>query len=345
MTYVRNHWYAVAWSKEIGEALTARRLMGEPVVLYRGSDGVVHALEDRCPHRFLPLSMGRRKGDAIECGYHGLTFGRDGSCVRVPGQDSIPSTARVRCYPAAEHMGLVWLWPGDPDRATETELFELERYDDPDWEVVHGEALHVNASYLSLADNLCDPAHVAFVHQSTLGNAAHEDVPISVEIEERRVTTSRWTIDAEPIPLFRQMGLFDGNIDRWQFYIFDAPSTAVIDFGGAPTGTGAPEGNRSNCVWMYACHFLTPIDERSSVDHWLVVKNHKARDAAENEALAGQLRSAFAEDKAILEAIQREEERVPDGRPLRIAVDKGAVMMRRIVERMAAAERAAGAAG
>ena len=335
MTYVRNSWYAIAWTREVEGSLVARRIMGEPVVLYRTAAGDPVALEDRCPHRFLPLSMGQRSGDHVVCGYHGMTFGRDGRCVRVPGQDTVPPSARVRSYPVRDHMGLVWIWPGDPDLAGCTPLFDLPQYDDPDWEVVHGEALHVRADYLALAENLCDPAHVAFVHQSTLGNKAHEDVPIEVEIEGDRVVTTRWTLDAEPIPLFRKLDRFKGNIDRWQIYIFDAPNTSVIDFGGADAGTGAPEGNRDDCVWMFACHFLTPVDHNEAVDHWLVVKNYKATSPDRNEVLKEQLRMAFAEDKAVLEAIQREEERLPDRRPLRIAVDKGAVMMRRIVERLA----------
>jgi vanillate O-demethylase monooxygenase subunit len=95
---------------------------------------------------------------------------------------------------------------------------------------------------------------------------------------------------------------------------------------------------------MFACHFLTPIDQRTTVDHWLVVKNYRAPSATDNEALKAQLKIAFDEDKDILEAIQREEDRVPGGRPLRLALDKGAVMMRSIVQRMAEAERTAQAA-
>lgn len=335
---IKNCWYAVAWSRELGDAPLARMVACEPVVLFRQGDGRPAALEDRCPHRFLPLSMGRLKSGTIECGYHGMRFDGSGQCLAVPGQATIPPSAKVRPFPVCEHMGLIWLWPGDPAASEGTKPFDLEQYHDPTWEVVEGEALAVDANYLSLADNLCDPAHVAFVHQSTLGNAAHIDVPITVEMDDRTVTTTRWTIDAEPIPLFQKLGRFAGRIDRWQIYIYHAPNIAVIDFGGADTGTGAPEGRRDNCVWMFACHFLTPIDERRSLDYWLVVKNYKAVDPQANEALKAQLKIAFSEDKAILEAIQREEKRQPGTKPLHIAIDKGAVMMRRIVERMTKAE-------
>lgn len=331
---IRDCWYVAAWSRELVDTPLARQIAGDPIVLFRQSDGQPAALADRCPHRFLPLSMGRMRSGGIECGYHGMTFNGQGQCVRVPGQETIPPSARVHAYPVKEHMGMIWIWPGDPAVAETIPVFDLPQYHEPDWEVVEGEALAVDANYLSLADNLCDPAHVAFVHQSTLGNAAHVDVPITVEMVGNTVTTTRWTLNAEPIPLFQKLGRFAGSIDRWQIYIFHAPNIAVIDFGGADTGTGAPEGDRSDCVWMFACHFLTPIDERRSLDYWLVVKNYRSEPTA-NDALKAQLKIAFAEDKAILEAIQSEEERVPGAKPLHIAVDKGAVLMRRIVDRMA----------
>ena len=50
------------------------------------ADGTAVALEDRCCHRALPLSMGRVIGDRLQCGYHGLEFDTTGACVAVPGQ-------------------------------------------------------------------------------------------------------------------------------------------------------------------------------------------------------------------------------------------------------------------
>ncbi len=66
-------------------------------MLYRTSTGAVAALEDACPHRLTPLSMGRLKGDAIECGYHGMTFDCRGQCVRIPGQSKSRGTRK--CSP------------------------------------------------------------------------------------------------------------------------------------------------------------------------------------------------------------------------------------------------------
>lgn len=336
--YVRNAWYPAAWSRDIGRALISRRILGDEVVLYRTGSGSVAALEDVCPHRFTPLSMGRLRGDAIECGYHGMTFDCRGDCVRIPGQPMIPRNAKVRSYPIRENMGLAWIWMGDPALADPSLVYDLAQYHDPHWSAVEGDALRIDCHYLSLADNLCDPAHVSFVHLSTLGNTQGEDVPVHTESAgKNKLLTWRWIINAPPIPLFAKFGNFSGNVDRWHYYHYTAPSIAVIDFGSAATGTGAPAGARDNCIQIYACHFITPVDGDSCIDHWLFVKNF-ATDPATTQAMIEQFRLAFSEDKEILEAIHRKEKQLPARRPLRLAIDAAPVRMRRMVEGMIEAE-------
>ncbi len=130
--FLKNSWYVAAWDHEVPEKeLKAVKLLGEAIVLYRKSDGTVSALEDACPHRKLPLSMGRIKGDDVECGYHGLTFDGSGTCTRVPGAEKIPHVARVRSYPIAQKYGLLWVWMGEPALADETKIFEVDHWGDP----------------------------------------------------------------------------------------------------------------------------------------------------------------------------------------------------------------------
>ncbi len=335
--FARNAWYPAAWSRDVGRGLTARKVLGEQIVLYRTEDGRIAALEDMCPHRFAPLSMGKLKGDAIECGYHGMTFDGGGRCVRIPGQPIIPPNAKARSYPIRENMGLAWIWMGDPALAATTPVYDLAEYHDTNWSSVEGDALAIRCHYLSLADNLCDPAHVSFVHLSTLGSAASEDIPVQHEKRPDRLVTWRWIMDSPAIPLFQKFGKFTGHVDRWHYYHYHAPSIAVIDFGSAPTGTGAPEGRRDNGIQIHACHFITPVDETSCIDHWLYVKNFPT-DALTTKAMSDQFRVAFNEDKVILEAIQRNEELPNRRRPIRLAIDASPMQMRRMVDQMIEAE-------
>src|SRR6266851_5018615 len=82
--FARNHWYAAAWSSEIGDKPLGRRLLGEPVVLFRQADKSVAALLDRCPHRLVPLSMGVCVEERIRCAYHGMEFDGTGRSPRKP---------------------------------------------------------------------------------------------------------------------------------------------------------------------------------------------------------------------------------------------------------------------
>ena len=132
--FLRNHWYVAASGSEIGRKPFRRIIMNEPVVFYRTEDGTPIALEDRCPHRRLPLSMGKLvENDVLQCHYHGLRFDRTGACVRVPGQDMIPPTARVKTYPVVERYKWLWIWMGDPALADPAKITDYHWLDDPDW--------------------------------------------------------------------------------------------------------------------------------------------------------------------------------------------------------------------
>ncbi|KPQ21807.1 MAG: vanillate O-demethylase monooxygenase subunit [Rhodobacteraceae bacterium HLUCCA24] len=338
-TLVRNAWYVAAWSSEIDQDLRRFVILGDPVLLYRRTDGAVVALEDRCPHRLLPLSRGKRIGDAVQCGYHGLVFGPDGKCTRVPGQDVVPPAAYVEAYPVVERHDIVWIWMGDPHRADPDEIFDLPQLGDPAWHAHQGDALHLESNYLNVAENLVDPAHVSFVHPTTLGNAASENVPVHVSTEGPVITAWRWIRDAEPVGFFKAFGGFEGNVDRWHYYHLHAPSIAVIDFGSADTAAAIAEDDRDAGVRIFALHFMTPVTEDYTIDRWMHLRNTAVESEEASQRIDTMLRVAFAEDKAILEAIHAEEQAPRKRRPIRIAIDRGPMVYRKRISEMLERER------
>jgi len=339
MVFVRNSWYPAAWDHEIGRSLMPRTVLGDKLVLYRTEAGAPVALEDRCCHKFLPLSLGRLKGDAVQCGYHGMTYGPSGACIRIPGQPSIPPQARVRSYPTAEHLGMVWLWMGEPALADADNLFPLPPHGDPGWAVNRGPHTHIAANYQHITDNLLDPAHVSFVHPTTLGSPASEDIPVETRQEGEVVIVSRWTLDAPPIPLFRKFGRFKGNVDRWQYYYFHPPSISITDFGSGEAGMGHGEDDRNLAMRVYSCHFIAPETEAGSHYFWMQIRNFAQADARVSEEMTEQFILAFDEDKAILEAVQRAEDEHKGKSNLKLAIDNGPARSRRLVDRMVRAEQ------
>lgn len=338
-TFVRNAWYVAGWSREIDQELRRFVILDDHVLMYRREDGSVAALEDRCPHRQLPLSMGKRIGDQVQCGYHGLTFDSQGQCVRVPGQDRIPTSACVSAYPVEERHDIVWIWMGDPERADPGKIFDMPEFDDPRWAAHQGEALHLKSNYLNVAENLVDPAHVSFVHPTTLGNSASENVPVHVATEGEAIVAWRWVRDSEPVGFFKAFGGFEGNVDRWHYYYLYTPCTAVIDFGSAPVEAKIAEDERDKGTRVFALHFMTPVNEHYTIDRWMHLRNTAVENAQAAERIDGLLKMAFAEDKAILEAVEEEEKRPNQRRPIRLAIDRGPMVYRKRINDLLELER------
>jgi phenylpropionate dioxygenase-like ring-hydroxylating dioxygenase large terminal subunit len=164
-----DHWYPLAWSKEVKAGATyATKFAGEPVVLVRPKDGPVFALEDRCAHRQVPLSKGVVSGCAVRCGYHGWTYDASGQCVDVPylGKGKLPNG--VRSYPCREQDGLILIWPGDP--AAMTELAPLGAAADPAFKTRRFGKV-VQCHYTFMHENLMDMNH-QFLHRRQMGQIA-----------------------------------------------------------------------------------------------------------------------------------------------------------------------------
>lgn len=337
--FVRNAWYVAARSDEVGPGLHATRLLGEAVVLYRQHDGSVAALEDACPHRKLPLSMGRLKGEHVECGYHGLTFDGSGTCVRAPGNARIPPGARVQSYPAHERYGLVWLWMGPPEHANPAAIIEVPEWGDPAWGINQGDAMTVDCHYLYVTDNLLDPSHVAWVHPSSFGNAACEGEPLSTLENGKGVTVSRWMRNVEVAPFYARYVKFSGRCDRKQQYEVRFPSHAVIKAVFTPAGSGSESGPMHPDVFlMNSYNFLTPVDESTTRYYWFQARNFDRSDALVSEQFNEDVRHAFDEDRVILAAVHAgmANRRTPN---INLALDAGPTRFRRGVQRLIDAEQ------
>ena len=65
---LKNTWYVACTPDEIAEKPLGRRICGEAMVFYRDGEGKVAGLEDFCPHRGAPLSLGQVVAGKLVCG-------------------------------------------------------------------------------------------------------------------------------------------------------------------------------------------------------------------------------------------------------------------------------------
>jgi vanillate O-demethylase monooxygenase subunit len=341
--FLRNFWYVGASDHEVRERPLGRTILGEPVVFFRSKDGTLAAFEDRCPHRSLPLSMGKVIGDVLQCHYHGLQFDRSGKCVKVPGQDLIPSSARVKTYPVAERYHWIWIWMGDPALADPKNIPDFHWLDDPAWGAKTS-YLHAEANWQLVVDNLLDLTHLAFVHETTIGNSALvENAAVKVQRTADNVLVTRWMIDTPPPPTFVKVGGFTGNVDRWQIIDYLPPSFLRLDVGGATTGTGAPEGRRGDGISMRNLNAITPETETTSHYFWGQCHDFDVKNPAMTEKIFDQINTAFLEDVAVFQNQQRMLNLRPNAQRVDITADAGAIQARRIIDRLYAEEQAAAA--
>ncbi|HEY2686699.1 MAG TPA: aromatic ring-hydroxylating dioxygenase subunit alpha [Steroidobacteraceae bacterium] len=201
----RNHWFAVARSSEVTSRPISILAFGRPFALVRDAKSEVLAFEDRCPHRGVPLSLGRMGREGLRCAYHGWSFGADGYCRHVPGasDSKMGANVRVPMFPVRERDGLVWISAKQsnpmPLRATAMDPAHRRFVGQLKW----------RAPILDAQENFLDALHTPFVHPGIVRGEA-ERTPVTVVVQK---TKDGFVIDYSGQP--RQSG--------WFYRLFESP--------------------------------------------------------------------------------------------------------------------------
>jgi phenylpropionate dioxygenase-like ring-hydroxylating dioxygenase large terminal subunit len=333
---VLNGWYVGAWSDEVGRTLMQRWICGRPVCFYRLSDGSVNAIEDRCPHRRYPLSLGKLDADdVITCNYHGYKIDGSGACVGVAEQPDVPKGAQVHRFPLVERDGIVWIWPGDPEKADPALIPDASWLTDEGWTHVHG-MVPLKSRQVLLVENLLDLTHETFLHPSSIGNAAVAATPIDVIGEGNKVSFIRHMVGIEAPPFYQKSMGLTSPIDRWQDGDFYAPGVFILNIRIAPTGTEEPEG-----FHMKVLYGMTPANDTETHDFFALGRDYAIEDA---ELSAFQLKQQLAVMQEDVDALEIQEVMVatdPGMVESSIRSDVAGIRGRRLLEKMAKAEAAA----
>jgi phenylpropionate dioxygenase-like ring-hydroxylating dioxygenase large terminal subunit len=338
--FIRNLWYVAAWSHDVPAGKpVASDVIGEPVVLYRRGGGALVALEDRCPHRHAPLSLGRVEGDDLRCMYHGLRFGPDGSCVEVPGTATVPPRLHARTLPVVERWGWVWVWPGDPAQADPARVPRAFGLDDPEWDYRSG-GFEYEADYELLNDNLCDLSHLDFVHETTLGRSTgakwSTDHP-RIDAEDDGLRIERW---------FRDHPIMSGrseHVDTWSSYRYVLPGLFLLTTQAFPVGTaqasgfGAPDAKP--IFHRIDQQSVTPIGVGRTRYLWALGLPRAIATPAFVDGVYRVTKTSFEEDKRMIEAQQSLWKRTaPEQKRAALPQDQAPAMFRRMIAQRLAQE-------
>lgn len=341
--FLKNTWYVACTSEELTYKPMGRKICNEAMVFYRTHGGKVAALEDFCPHRGAPLSLGRVSDGNLVCGYHGLEMGCDGKTVAMPGQ-RVRGFPPIRSFAVAERYGFIWVWPGDAALADDKTIPEAIWHDKPEW-AYGGGMFHIQCDYRLMIDNLMDLTHETYVHDDSIGQKEIDEAPCKTVADGDKVATSRFMNNIEAPP-FWKMALrgsdLAGNVpvDRWQICRFSPPSHVMLEVGVAHAGKGGYDAPDESKVYSVVVDYLTPETETSMWYFWGMARKFKPDDASMTDAIRAGQHKIFSEDLQMLEKQQQNLLSNPDRKLLMLNIDAGGVQARKVIERLLAQEQA-----
>lgn len=214
------YWYpAIADGKVPRKKPVRRKLLGQDVVFFRGSQGQVVALTNWCPHRNASLAKGKCLFEGtITCPYHGAVFDENGKALALLGEGSDSSwcdhkSSSARVYPTRTLKGLVFIWMGEGDPApieedVPPEFFEphsFVQFSEQKWK----------ANWRASLENLQD-AHVFFVHRNSIEVLSQDEAGLRLLLHmgpkrpPTRVVNGRTLVFENP----RFFDFFDANQER-----------------------------------------------------------------------------------------------------------------------------------
>lgn len=220
-------WYVACQSADLHHKPLSRVVLGVPLVLFRDGAGKAAALLDRCPHRNVPLSLGRVvQGGRLECAYHGWQFEGSGRCAHIPGL--IGDAARERRAPAAavrEQDGFVWVYP-ELDTEPEGAPFALQSPGAGYTRVVR--EVETDATLHATIENALDVPHTAFLHRGLFRGGKQNEISATVRRSANRLEVQ---YEGEPRPsgiAGRVLSPSGGVVEHWDRFIL--PSVAQVEY-------------------------------------------------------------------------------------------------------------------
>ncbi len=293
MPRVEAGWYVLATSGQVKRKPLQSKLFGMPWVLFRNADGTVSCLQDRCPHRGIPLSEGEVVKGELQCPYHGWTFDGRGHCTSIPGRiggGCDTPGRRVVTLPVVEQQGLVWVW-GSTEVPPDREAPFFPEADDPAYLTVQ-RTFEVPAPLQAAIENALDVPHTAYLHGGLFRKPGEgSEVTCEVWRNADRVEC-RFLGEAAPTGLAaRILGARDGELEHTDRFLMPCMTEVEYKLGKAHVLLRG--------AW-------TPVDVDLTRVHAVVSIRSPLPGALLKPALLPVARRIFAQDAWVLDLQRRQ---------------------------------------
>ncbi len=311
-------WHPIAAVRDLGDKPMAVTLLDVALVVYR-IGGEICVARDVCPHRGVPLSLGWVEDGGLVCAYHGLKYGADGRCLRIPSQPDMepPPRFHLSLFPAAERYGLIWTCL-NPVAGAEA-IPPFPEWDDPDYQPILPPFVDIAASPGRQMEGFVDVAHFAWVHHESFADRALAEVPTySTTFTDYGLRTEYWS-DVSNYP--KGLGLQAPEGFRW-LRVFDIhpPFCAILT-------VHFPDEGRLRIM-----NIASPVSARKTRLFVPLARNFDVTGSVEDVyAFNAQI---FAEDQAIVEQQKPEDLPLDMAEEAHFPADKTSVGYRRLLKTM-----------
>ncbi len=244
-------WHPVLLSRELTKGgVAAVRLAGKAIALFRDSRGAVGAVDDKCAHRRMKLSLGRVAEGRLVCPYHGWSYAADGT-------GSSPANPRISAcltaFAVAEEAGAIWIRAGED--ASRPSIVA------PDGLFAGAVSNKVKAPIQLVIDAFSEVEHTVAAHPHfgfEPGRIAEARMVLSTAPDSISVRNSgpakRVPLDTRIAVAMRRDDLFHSDYS----FRFDPPrSTVTHRWTDAATG-------RERRLAYHLVHYFVPEDEAST---------------------------------------------------------------------------------
>ncbi len=296
MQALRACWHPVAFADAVTDAPYGTMLLDEPLALWRGTEGRLHAVSDICIHRGTALSLGWTHGDQIVCPYHGWRYRADGRCAAIPQLEDptrVPAKARIPAFRAAERFGLIWVALEEP----RFELPDAPELNRDGWVIVNAGPYRWSSDASRQLENFTDFGHFPWVHPGLLGDPERPVVPQHTVETEGHVLHYRVVrpeaANTDEFPVFANED--EQAPERRSVYQLHLPYTIVLRLGW---------GGEKGMLYLFASQ---PVSASECVGYVVMGRNYDLDQPP--EVLQSFEDTIFNQDQVVVES--QRPERVP----------------------------------
>ncbi len=313
-------WHPVGYSAEIkANAPFGTFLLDEAIVIWRTSDGGIHAMRDLCIHRGTALSLGWIKDDCLVCPYHAWQYDKKGVCVLIPqAPDSkIPEKAKTPTYHCREKFGVVWVALKDPVY----DLPNVPEYESANWKLVNTGPFNWNSDSSRQVENFTDFGHFPWVHPGLLGDPERPKVPDCKVIVKDAVlhysVVRPEAANSDDFPIFANEEVV--KPERRSVYELHLPYTIVLRLGW---------GGEKGMVYFFTSQ---PISKNKCRGFCIIGRNY---DHEEPDTILQDFEQViFDQDKRIVESQRPEQVPFDFTEELHLKFDTVAMNYRRAMKK------------